>query len=369
MKGAVTTTSAAMDRAGALRLVADNAALLDTAGQSNPYLLSAWTEHFLRQIAADDWRIHAPRAADGSLMLLYGTAEAPRRLHSLVNYYSSLWAPALADPAQAAGAVDEIVDQLTRLRPRPASLQLSPLSAEHPSTAALVSALQARGWFVSRYFCFGNWYMDCEGLSFDTYMSQRESRLVNTWKRKAKKLAGGPGAPTRVEIITTPEQVDAAVAAYESIYAKSWKQPEPYPNFVGDWARTCARQGWLRMGLAWVDGVPVAAQLWFTVARRAYIFKLAYDEAYASWSAGTVLSAELFRHSLDVDHVVEIDYLTGDDAYKRSWMSQRRERVGLLACNLRTAAGVMLAGREWLGALRKRSRAAEPVVATQPAET
>jgi len=349
-----TGVPAAMTRDDALRFVTEQADLLGRAGQLNPYVLPEWTALFLEQIATDDWTLHAPRAADGSCMLLYGTRDKPRQLQALANYYTSLWSPALAGNADVATTAAQIADQLMQLAPQPSRLQLAPMSAEAPVTAALAQALRERGWYVKQYFCFGNWYMQCEGLAFDDYMAQRESRLVNTWKRKAKKLMGTPGAGTRVEIVTGPERVDEAVAAYETIYAKSWKKPEPYPRFVGDWARICARHGWLRMGLAWVDGVPVAAQFWFTVDRRAYIFKLAYDEAYTSWSAGTVLSAELFRHSLDVDRVVEIDYLTGDDPYKRTWMSTRRERVGLLAANLRSLDGLLLAGRETASTLRQR---------------
>jgi CelD/BcsL family acetyltransferase involved in cellulose biosynthesis len=37
------------------------------------------------------------------------------------------------------------------------------------------------------------------------------------------------------------------------------------------------------------------------------------------------------RHVLDVDRAAVVDYLTGDDAYKRDWMSHRRERVGVSA--------------------------------------
>ncbi len=43
---------------------------------------------------------------------------------------------------------------------------------------------------------------------------------------------------------------------------------------------------------------------------------------------------------------MEIDYLTGDDAYKSAWMSHRRERIGVLACNLRSARGLLAAARE-----------------------
>jgi CelD/BcsL family acetyltransferase involved in cellulose biosynthesis len=145
--------------------------------------------------------------------------------------------------------------------------------------------------------------------------------------------------------------------AYDRVYAKSWKKPEPYPEFVRRWARICADNGWLRLGVAWVDDVPIAAQFWFTMDRRAYIFKLAYDEDYSKWSAGTVLTAHMVRHSLEQDAVVEIDYLTGDDPYKKTWMTHRRERVGLIACNRRTARGMFTATVEYAGALRKRWRA------------
>ena len=83
--------------------------------------------------------------------------------------------------------------------------------------------------------------------------------------------------------------------------------------------------------------------------RRTYIFKLAYDEEYAKWSAGTVLTAHLMRHSLEQDRVIEIDYLTGDDAYKKSWMTARRERVGLIAGNPRSARGLLIGAREFAG--------------------
>jgi CelD/BcsL family acetyltransferase involved in cellulose biosynthesis len=65
------------------------------------------------------------------------------------------------------------------------------------------------------------------------------------------------------------------------------------------------------------------------------IFKLAYDERFAQLSAGSVLTSQLMRQVIDVDRVAVVDYLTGDDAYKRDWMSHRRERVGVRALQLR----------------------------------
>ena len=114
-------------------------------------------------------------------------------------------------------------------------------------------------------------------------MKQRPSQTYNTWARKSKKFRRYEGA--RIQIATSLSDVEVAMEAYHAIYAKSWKKPEPYPYFVEGWARICAKNGWLRLGIAWVDNVPVAAQFWFTMKQRAYIFKLAYDEDYTNWSA------------------------------------------------------------------------------------
>ena len=75
----------------------------------------------------------------------------------------------------------------------------------------------------------------------------------------------------------------------------------------------------------------------------------------------------MFEESLDVDRVVEIDYLNGDDAYKRSWVSHRRERVGIVAHNLRTPRGLARSIKEAAGELRSRVR--RYLATRAPAET
>ena len=47
----------------------------------------------------------------------------------------------------------------------------------------------------------------------------------------------------------------------------------------------------------------------------------------------------LMEHVIDKDKVAEVDFLIGDDAYKRDWMSDRRERWGIIAQGPRTLAG------------------------------
>jgi hypothetical protein len=345
---------APLTRAELRAWVARHADTIDAAAVDNPFACAGWTLHFIDQVARDNWRFWRVAADNepASSMLLYAE---PGRLgdgRALTNYYASLFSPRLggAEPV----AMQPLARSLTAARPAFDTVNLAPMAERD---ADLVQeALRGCGWITRRYRCHGNWYLPCEGLGFEAYMAHRPSQLLNTWRRKAKafKRAGGEA---RLQLITAPADVDAGMDAFETVFAKSWKQAEPYPRFVRDWAAICAARGWLRLGIAWVGDTPIAAQFWFTRNRRAYIFKLAYDEAQSKWSAGTVLSAMLFEHSLEVDRVVEIDYLTGDDAYKRSWMNDRRERVGVIACNPRTLRGLVRAGYESAGALRERWRA------------
>ena len=339
----------------ALRFVAENSAVLDAAGNPcNPFASSVWMRHFISQVAEDTWTMVAPDIGgdDRALMLLYRDAQSPSRCLALANYYASLYSPMASTAPNRPRAMTALVRQLSDLRPRVGTVNFAPLDAASPDTAALAAALSQRGWFVRRYYCFGNWTLPCDGLSFGQYMATRDSQLRNTHLRKAKKLL----AAGTMQIATRPDEVDAAMDAFNAVYAKSWKQVEPYPNFVRGWARSCAEQGWLRLGIVHIEGAPIAAQFWFTIDRRAYIFKLAYDEAQAKWSAGTVLTAHMTQQALDVDRVVEIDYLTGDDAYKKSWMSHRRERIGLMACNLHSMPGLVAAATEFAGQTRARLR-------------
>lgn len=346
-----------LTKAEALRFVAEHADLIDqVAASSNPFSNSAWLSHFIEQICEPNWSILVPHdQIDGeSLMFLYASASSKSTWMALSNYYSSLFSPLVTMAGNRIKTAEKLVAQIVAAKPRCATINLSPLDAGDPDISSIGAALARRGWYLRRYFCFGNWYLPCEGVSFQSYMGQRDSKLHNTWTRKSKRFFAGSG--NSVEIVSSLSEVDRAMDAYDSIYSKSWKNAEPYPNFVRAWAKVCAHRGWLRLGIASVDGVPIAAQFWFTVDRRAYIFKLAYDEDYSRWSAGTVLSAKMFEHSLDVDHVIEIDYLTGDDPYKKTWMSHRRERVGIIAHNPRTLRGLVFSIKEFAAATRARIR-------------
>ncbi|HSD39612.1 MAG TPA: GNAT family N-acetyltransferase [Rhodocyclaceae bacterium] len=267
--------------------------------------------------------------------------------HSLSSYYS-------ADYGLSGSAIPSIneASQLARwLRTHGARrIELRPMHADAALLSALMPALRSHGYLCDTFHVSTNWHLPCAGLRGADYVASRPSRLVNTLRRCRKRLLTEPGF--RLDIVTAGEALDAALDAYASVYAQSWKEPEPFPDFIPQLCRLSAAQGWLRFGVLHLGGEAVAAQIWFVKDGTASIYKLAYDSRFARLGVGTVLTAALAEHVLDVDKVCEIDFLTGDDAYKAEWMTHSRQLVGLVAFDARSPSGLLHAalhfGRRWL---------------------
>lgn len=270
-----------------------------------------------------------------------------RRLTSLANCYTSLSGPVAGQASTGMGNIlASVIGAMIGEKPHWDTIDLHPLAIDDDVFHDLSNALLAGGMLVQRYFCFGNWYLDVGGQSYKTYFDGLPSKLRHTLTRQSRKLT----LAKRLRVtISTGENLNQGISDYQQIYNSSWKTPEPFPSFIPGLIRLCAKQGWLRLGIAYIDDKPAAAQIWIVHNQVASIFKLAYDERFSHLSAGSILTASMMQHVIDVDKVGEVDYLTGDDSYKRDWMSHRRERWGIVAFNPHTLPGAVSAVRH-LGA-------------------
>ena len=218
-----------------------------------------------------------------------------------------------------------------------ATVEMAPV--EKPD--ALASALRDSGWSVVVEPAFGNWIARTE-YGFDEYWSRRPGQLRSTAKRKAKAAT--------LDIVIHDRFDPAAWADYESVYRSSWKPAEGSFPFLRALAEQEGTAGTLRLGLAYRESRPVAAQLWLVEDGIATIHKLSYAEDAKALSPGTVLGEAMFRRAIDQDGVRLVDYGTGDDAYKRDWMDERRQLWRIIARNPRTLRGLA-------GIVRQRVRA------------
>lgn len=349
-------------------LPADVLALLDTAGGADFQSSPAWWLNFTQTVDVGDavpqlrcWR-DGGRGDGGEggrvvavLPLLLHRRDG--RATALGNYYTTRYAPLLAgglSTDEAAAALQGLLAALLRDEPGLHTLRFEPLQAGSPAEAALRRALQASGCAVFGFHAFQNWLLPVTG-DWPSYLAARDGKLRTTLSRMGKRFTARGG---RLELIQAETaRLDIGIAAYLKVYAASWKNAEPHPRFMPGLIRAAARSGVLRLGVAWLGDVPVAAQVWMVAGGRADIYKLAHDEAHKETSPGSLLTAMLMQHAFEQDHVSVVDYLSGDDGYKRLWMSEVHERTGLVAYRLRTPRGLLGAAREragrWLRGLRR----------------
>ncbi|MCV2364571.1 GNAT family N-acetyltransferase [Paucibacter sp. DJ1R-11] len=329
---------------------ADVLALMRAAEIESTQFGADWYEGLLATVmtAKDEAGFFVYRKGEHALIVLpvrieFDPKRGRRHMAPLGNYYTALYAPALAPEANAEDMGHMFRLMLAQL-PKLHGLRFSPMAQESAAFHLIGEGLRQAGLKTHEYFCFGNWFENiAEGANYDQDLQSSNSR--STIRRRLKKLLQEKG---RLEIISQPEDLDRGLKAYTQVYSRSWKQPEPYIEFIPSLMRTCAANGWLRLGLVWLEDVPIAAQLWIVAHGRADIYKLAYDEDYKHLAPGSILSAELMKHVIDVDRVREVDYLIGDDPYKKRWVSQRRERWGWMAYNTSTPQGMWDHARECL---------------------
>jgi CelD/BcsL family acetyltransferase involved in cellulose biosynthesis len=274
------------------------------------------------------------------------------RLHSLTTPYSCEYTP-LFDVGLAAATRIAAVAAFGRFC-RPAGVvRLDAIPAEWDGLAALEAGARRAGLRPIRFNHFGNWHEDVAGVDWAAYLRRRPGALRETIRRRSRRAAELPDA--RFDMFTEPMEMHRAVEAFESVYRRSWKDVEPYPNFNAALLRAMASEGLLRLGVWSIGADPVAVQFWVVKGGGAIVLKLAHDEAYKAHSPGTVLTALMLRHLLDNEHVGRIDFGRGDDPYKQGWATQRRQRVGLMLAHpwhvsgaatlLRHAAGRLFAGK------------------------
>jgi hypothetical protein len=275
-----------------------------------------------------------------------------KTVEALSNFYTSQYSP-MRVPDSKRFILRHLLREASREFSGAHVMRFSPMDPESPAYSELLNELRAIGWIPFQFFCFVNWFLEVND-SWEGYLKTRRANLRSTIKRKSRDFSAAGGTLEVVTASDQAEQIERAIAAYQEVYSASWKVPEPYQDFVPSLIRHLAETGTLRLGVAHLKGKPIAAQIWICTKTKACIFKVAYDQAYAGHSPGTILTAHLLHYVMEIDCVNEVDYLIGDDEYKRHWMSGRRERWGIVAYNPLTIIGFFLLLKELLRRIAKK---------------
>lgn len=300
--------------------------LFAQAEKDSMFFSRQWFENLVNTALEDDQKLLLACVIDGDnvLAILPLITRSNKEWSSLHHLYTSLYTLLIAETNQ-----QEILSCLSQgLSQQPLDyLNLEPVAEDDSNIKNLQQALEAAGFSCHRYTRFHNWFHRLQGQNFSDYMAARPGKVRNTIKRKQRKLEREHGYEIRLH---TGSDVQQALSDYNEIYNASWKAHEQFGDILEGLATSLAKSGWTRLAILYIESKPAAAQLWFVVDKKANIFRLAYDEAWKQYSPGSILTKYLMGYVIDTDKVEEIDFLFGNDRYKQDWMSERRQRWGVV---------------------------------------
>ncbi len=181
------------------------------------------------------------------------------------------------------------------------------------------------------YHCFNYYYLDEIPETGDQYLSSRSRKLRDNLRRYRKRLEDK--GSISVEIISDPESSPRCLDLHYRIREKSWKNHDQNSAFHRDLFEFASRKGWLRCCILMLDKEPIASQIRFVHNRHAYFISTMYNLEYKKYSPGNLLLAETAKYLIDTDRVTEMNYLYGDEGYKKEWLEKNGERNGIVLFN------------------------------------
>lgn len=307
--------------------------------ETHGFYRRAWFDMLSRHCFADQ-PLLLPEIHIGEASVFLPLVQERDRLASLSNYYSFSYAP-IFKGADSQDIRNELLTRIAAdLRRSYGRLSLYPLIDDDDDMPALLQhAFANAGWTALLNTQGSNHIVDVNGRDFAAYWKARPGALRSSVKRK------GRNGNYRYEIHA--RLGEALWNEYLTIYAASWKEPEPYPDMVRAIAEEAAERGALHLGIMRDDGRAVAAQLWTIEGDTACIHKIAHDIRDDPHSPGTLLSHHMFAYMIDIEKVTHIDYGTGDNAYKQDWMERARPMLRLDCFNPAQPS-------QWLPAMKTR---------------
>ncbi len=288
----------------------------------SPFVTRAWLDAWWSARGSGERAIACLMAADGEL--LAGAAFARSRLGMLiptVDEHSGDWDVVGVDDRAKEALMSELAGM------EAAVVAMGPLRDPAPACSAFAEAgrrTHASPGPRSPYMRLGG--------SFDELLAARSSNLRSQFRRRRRALErrGRLQLRTTVEGAALERDLDATLC----LEASGWKKRAgtailsrgDTTRLYWEFARAASAQGWLRVHLLELDGVPIAGDLGCVIEGEAFLVKTGFDEKFAAASPGLVLRGEVLRACIE-EGVHGYDFLGGPDAYKMRWAEGVRPRT------------------------------------------
>lgn len=331
--------------------------LFDEVGRESLFTSRPWYESFIAAGLQPDAELLFFVLGDGegqtnAMIACQRRMGGNPTVSSLTSFYSCDFRPLIAPYCDARSIAFHLGRKLADHLAGEAVIGFDSLDTSLPTLEPFLEGLARPGRAVLRYAHFGRWWENLDGRGYADYLTARNGALREVIRRKGAKLEREGATFVLIGAGSSVGEVERSIADYEAVYAASWKEAEPFPEFQPTLMRKLAEVGWLRLAICRQNDRPIAAQLWVVVGRTATVLKLAHDRQFDKQSPGTLLTAFAIRTLMEKDQIASIDFGRGDDAYKRAWATNRTGHIGVLSVDIKRRP--MLVARHFAGAaLRK----------------
>jgi len=237
-------------------------ALFDCIAKGNIFFSRQWFESLSATALEDDHSLVLACVVVGdkvmAILPLMRSAGNGKTLYALRHGYTPLYSLLLVDDdqEQVLSCMAEGLNQASIN-----GLLLEPVANDDHKLKSLQASLEAAGYRCEYRFRHYNWIYRLQGKSYAEYMAERPAKLRNTISRKQRKLKREHGCEIRLFV---GEETPGAMADYTAVFNASWKQNE-FRNvaFMNRLVKVFSEAGWSRLAILYVQGRPIAAQLWF----------------------------------------------------------------------------------------------------------
>jgi CelD/BcsL family acetyltransferase involved in cellulose biosynthesis len=193
------------------------------------------------------------------------------------------------------------------------------------------SALRDAGYSVVKSTATQCPYLELPG-TWEQLLSSVSGKLQKRL-RYYRRLLEREGV-ARFRTTSGEEQLDRDLDAFLRVEGSGWKarsgtailSDSRTERLYRDFAREAAKNGWLRLHLLELDGIPIAGDLGCAFAGGSLLIKTGFDERYARLSPGLVLRADALRASIEEGSRF-YDFLGGPDDWKLRWTTEVRPRM------------------------------------------
>ena len=195
------------------------------------------------------------------------------------------------------------------------------LLSTHASTPILEEQLYKR--FKATRSKQENNYVIVLPQSYESYLSGLSRNQRRDLKKGHKKVH--EHNEPEFEVVTAKDALQSYLKDYYQLVRQrhNWIPNRAREAFMKSLCKKLAGAGWLRCYSLKLNNIPTATQLGFCYQKKYYCYKAAFNPAFSNLSPGKALFNFVLRN--EIQHgSTEIDFLTGEYAYKGYWCNDVR---------------------------------------------